>query len=777
MEFPGGFIYNKKGHLPFFLIIAPLFLYLILIFVIPLPRRAIYVPYGRIIRYRDGRIMRMYVSSDEKWRFFIPLDSISPLLLKTTLAYEDRHFFWHLGINPLAILRALIVNVRHGKVVQGGSTLSMQLARIMEPKKRTIWAKLIEAFRANQMEIRLGKRRILELYFNLAPYGGNVEGIKAASLFYLGKSPEDINTFEAAFLVAIPQSPTERMPLPHNRHRIKKAVKKVLSAMLKDGIIDRRSFMEMIGREPVFYVRKPIIEAPHAADFIKMLYPDSLDIVSSIDRTVQKKAEGILNSYADYLKSHGAEDASIVVIENSTRKVRAIVGSLDYFDRRDGQVLGFYSFRSPGSALKPFLYTLALEKGIITSESLLPDAPLQFGDFSPKDFDEKYRGLVTAEYALSHSLNIPFVYLLRLVGYKNFIKILNRGGLKEMKRGRYYGLPVITGAKEVRLIDLTNLYVSLARGGMHGKYILLEHEKLNKEFPLFKSGAVYITLKALSLRNRPDKPVLGNLIREEYGPVYWKTGTSWGRRDALSIGFREHYTVGVWSGNFDGRGFRDIVGAILSAPIMFDILKAIDGGYFSGNFSWTEKALSEITLFDVCAFSGYRPTKYCRKHKKVMVLKSQLPYRLCPYHKLYRIEKQTGYRACPEKHYRKGELIDSIFLVLPQPARKIFGKSYAPPSFGPDCKLASDKKGFYIVSPQKDAHYFIEKDVNFEQGIPLIAYTDSKNPEISWFVDGEFYGKSKSGEALKLIINSGSHTVYAQDMDGRSASVDITVNK
>ncbi len=772
-----GFIYSRRKLKSTLLILSPLFLYIFLIFAIPLPERALHIPYGRIIRYRDGKIMRMYVSSDEKWRFYVPLDSISPFLIKTTLAYEDRHFFRHLGINPFSILRALIVNISHRRIVQGGSTLSMQLARIMEPKKRTVWAKLWEAFRANQMEIRLGKKRILELYFNLAPYGGNVEGIKAASLFYLGKSPGDVNIFESAFLVSIPQSPTERIPLPHNREKIKKAMKRVLDAMLREHIIDKKTYAEMVKREPVFYVRRPVIEAPHAADFIKMMYPDSLDVVSSIDRAIQKKVEGVLDSYSDYLKSHGAEDASVVVIENSTRKVRALVGSLNYFDKNDGQVLGFYSFRSPGSALKPFLYALAIEKGIITSESLLLDAPLRFGDFSPKDFDEKYRGLVHAEYALSQSLNVPFVYLLRKVGYRDFINLLNKGGLREPVRGRYYGLPVITGGREVRLIDLTNLYVTLARGGMHGRYVLLEHDAIDNEFPLLKSGAVYITLNALSLRNRPDKPVLGNLIREEYGPVYWKTGTSWGRRDALSIGFREHYTVGVWSGNFDGRGFKDIVGAVLSAPIMFDILKAIDDGYFSGKFDWTDKALSEITLVDVCAFSGYKPTKHCKTHKKVMALISQLPYVKCPYHRLYRVEKKTGYRACPSKHYKEGELMDSVFLVVPSPARKVLGKEYAPPSFSPDCKLASDKKGFYIVSPKNDTHYFIEKDVNFEQGIPLLAYTDSKNPEISWFVDGVFYGKSESGEVLNLVLDRGTHVIYAQDTEGRGTSVTITVGK
>ncbi len=387
----------------------------------------------------------------------------------------------------------------------------------------------------------------------------------------------------------------------------------------------------------------------------------------------------------------------------------------------------------------------------------------------------KYRGLVKAQDALSQSLNIPFVYLLRETGYKDFIALLNRGGLEEPVEGRYYGLPVITGGREVRLIDLTNMYVSLARGGQHAEYILLEKNRIDNERELLKAGSVYLTLAAISKRNRPDKPVLGNLLASEYGPVFWKTGTSFGRRDALSIGFREHYTVGVWVGNFDGRGGKDIVGAILAAPLMFDILKSIDGGYFSGDFPWKDKALSELTEVDVCAFSGYKPTENCHRRVKTLAMREQLPYKRCPYHKLYKIEKKTGYRACPQKEYKKNELKDSIFVVLPSPIRKVLGDKYSPPAFSQDCRTMSVKKGLFIVSPTNNAHYFVAKDVNFRQAVVLLAFTDSKFPELYWFIDGRFYMEGKSGEALTWQPVPGMHRIYVQDRDGRSAQIIVTV--
>ncbi len=771
------YVSGKRDLIRAFFILLPLIVYVVLLFLVPLPERLLKPSYGRIIRYRDGKVMRMYLSEDDKWRFYTPIDSVSEDFIKATLSYEDRYFYYHLGVNPFSILRAMWVDISHGKVIEGGSTLTMQLARILEPRRRTVFAKIIEAFRANQMELRLGKKRILEAYFNFAPYGGNVEGIKAASLFYLGKMPSQIDYKDASFLVSIPKSPTHRMPLPQNTERIKNAMRMVAHAMLKSHIITHRKYIEIVNKKPLFYVRRPVIEAPHAADFLRIKYPDSLDIKSSIDKSIQNRVEKIVASYKQYIRSHGARDISVVVIENSTRKVRALVGSFDYFDPNGGAILGFNSFRSPGSALKPFLYALSIQKGVITPKSLLLDAPLRFSEFTPEDFDKRYRGLVSAEDALSLSLNIPFVYLLKETGYKEFVELLDRAGLSEPMKGRYYGLPVITGGREVRLIDLTNLYVTLARGGMHSEYRLLEEGENYSEVKLLEPGAVYLTLNAISRRNRPDKPVLGNLIRSKYGPVFWKTGTSFGRRDALSIGFREHYTVGVWVGNFDGSGAMDIVGAILASPVMFDILKSIDGDYFSGKFRWTNKALSELTLVDVCAFSGYKPTENCKTHIKVLALLSQLPYRRCPYHRLYRIEKKTGFRACPGKIYKKGELKDSIFVVIPSPARKILGESFSAPEFPPDCNRLSKKKGLFIVSPQNGVNYFVARDVNFKQGISFLAFTDSKSPEISWFVDGKFYRKGRSGEPVKWSPVLGRHVVYAQDNDGRFKSVEINVKR
>ncbi len=727
--------------------------------------------YSRVVRYRDGTIMRIYITGDEKWRIHCPITRIDTNLVKATLCYEDKYFYWHRGVNVFALARALYKDVKARKVVQGGSTLSMQLARITEHRPRTVISKFIEIVRAIQFEIKLGKRSILEAYFNLAPYGGNIEGVAAASRFYFGKSPRHLSPSEIAFLVSLPRSPSKRNPRTGNLNDIKKGRNRVLKSMFKAKLIDRKTYMRILHTQPLYYTHSLPCEAPYAADFIKGKYPDLLDIKSSIDRGIQVNVENIVKSYKKYVNSLGASNISAVVIENSTGKVRALVGSLDYWDRTiDGQVIGFDSYRSPGSALKPFLYTLAIQNGIISSQSLLIDVPTSFGSFSPVNFDERYRGLVKAEDALSFSLNVPFVYLLRKTGYREFLKLLKQGGLKGPVKGEYYGLALITGGMEVKLINLTNMYTALARGGAYAPYSLLKDSNIGKEKVLFQPGAVYITLSALSKRGRPDFPALGKILKQKQGPCFWKTGTSFGRRDAWSIGFRGKYTVGVWCGNFDGRGAQGIVGALAAAPVMFDIIGAVDGGYFNGKFPWTKKALSQLDSMEVCAFSGYKPTSACNSTKKVLVLKNAHVYEACPFHRIFSVEKHTGARACPLKSYKPGDIVRKSFLVVPPSVRKILGDTLTAPSYTSDCRLGGKRTGLVIVSPHNGTHYISPRDVNFKNGILLMAYTGSRNRQIYWFINGKLSVKTLSGESKGLKLARGKYNIVAVDTDGHTKS-------
>ena len=728
--------------------------------------------WSRIVRFHDGQVMRVYISPDEKWRVFVPLERMDPLLVKTTLAYEDRHFYSHPGVNPPALLRAALQNVKAGRIRSGGSTLTMQLARIAEPKRRNIPGKCWEMLRAMQFEMRLGKDRILELYLNLAPYGGNVEGVGAATLGYYGILPDKLTPLEIAFLVSLPQAPTLRRP--GWKPSARPGRETVLSVMLRQGLIDQDEYEHGQAASVPTGFRPFPFEAPHAADFLTIADSTRQDITSTLDRTVQQQVENIVMSYKRKINRAGATNASVVVIENSTRKVRALVGSLDYFDSEtDGQVRGFYAFRSPGSTLKPFLYILALESGVVNGEMLIEDAPYKFGDFEPVDFSGTWQGLVRAEDALAYSLNLPFILMLRRLGYTRFTGRLLEDGFGGTLEYGSYGLPIITGGMDVRLLDLTNLYVTLARGGLHGSYTLLESSAIGPENKLFRPGAVYLAMKALCKRNRPDAPNLTGFALPR-GKICWKTGTSFGRRDAWSLGFQKDFTVGVWVGNFSGEGSDSIVGATVSAPIMFDIIRCLEDEW-QGRFGWHDLALAEIESMKVCKYSGYRPGQYCALEKNVAVLENAHSYIECPFHKKYIVEKKTGYRASPWKKYRPGELADRIMVIYPPQVQKVLGMKGREPQYPPENRLVEERSTLQVTSPVDGGAYFIPWGVKNADRIPLKAFTSCKDGKVHWFVNDRYRGFTESGETMEVEPAGALMKIVAEDGAGAIKVIRVSV--
>ncbi len=708
-----------------------------------------------------GEVLRVYLSRDDKWRIPVSLVRVDPLFLKALVRSEDRFFWCHPGINPLSVGRALGQNIRAGRVVSGASTLTMQLARLIRPAPRNLMSKLREAIFSLTLERFLKKELILELYLSLAPYGGNLEGVAAASLAYFGKTPENLEPHEVAFLLTLPRAPS----LPRKKRRAMRDV--LLRKMWRWGLITREEFERSL-KIPLPR-RKPFPKrAPHLCDFLKEKFP-GVFINSTVDPVVQGKVEKVLSLHRRRLEELGASQAAVVVIENSPGKLRAAVGSLDYWNSPGGQIKGFNLFRSPGSALKPFIYIMALEKGAITTESLLPDAPLSFGGFSPRDFDSSWRGLVKAEDALSLSLNLPFVYLLRQVGYREFLRRLKEGGVVGPFPDENYGLSAAIGGMEVRLMDLTNLYSSLARGGIFKQVAMVKGEG-GKGRRIFQAGAVYLALRALSRRGRPDAPSL-KYFTFPNAVVYWKTGTSWGRRDAWSLGFSRKYTVGVWVGNFDSRGSPGIVGARAAGPLMFDIFRALERKVWSGKYPWFPRAREELVPERVCAFSGYPPSSACPHTGEVLVLKNAHPYLKCPFHREFVVEARTGYRACPFKEYREGEVVHKTFLVFPPAVREVLGKG-APPQFSPDCRL-SRGGGLRILSPQPDSTYVLSPGVRGADRIVFQAV--SGEGKIYWFCDGKFLGTSSSGEVVRFPLPRGTHRILAQGEDGSRASVKIKV--
>ncbi len=745
----------------------PLFLFLILVYIIPLPERLTTIDFSTVVKDKNGKILRVYLTSDQKKRIFTPLEKIDPLLIKSTIAYEDRFYYFHPGFNPISIIKAAYIDLKNRKIITGASTIPMQLARIVEPRPRTIKSKIIEVFRAIQFTFRLGKKKTLELYLNLAPYGGNIEGVGAASLSYFGKLPEKLQPGEIAFLVSLPQSPGLRMPGAKDR---KDARDMVLKRMLRNHLINKTEYKKAFEIPPPEKILKFPFYAPHMCNFAKKLYPEKREIVLSLDLNIQKKCEAILKAYSNHLKLNGATNASVVVIDNYNSKIIAAIGSLNYFDRENsGQVIGFAAYRSPGSALKSFLYALALEKGVITTESLIEDAPYNLNGFSPKNFSGKWYGLIKAEDALSFSLNMPFAILLRRTGYIDFVNLLKNGGVKGLLDDDAYGLAIITGGMETRLIDLTNLYSSLARGGKFIKWSILKNEKTKKMRTILRYGSCYLTLKALKKRGRPDAPELKNFIFPS-GDIYWKTGTSWGRRDAWSIGFKNRYTVGVWCGNFDGTGAQGIVGSNLAAPIMFDIIKAIDRENKKLNWEW--KGIADTENINVCKLSGYKPNNFCPETKIILSVKGVHPYTLCQFHKRVIVEKRTGKLACPEKNYKHGELKEKTIVVFPPLVSFVLKRGYMP-SYPDDCGTVGEKSKIKILSPMPDTSIIIPEGMAFCSKIPLQATTTASNGKIYWFVNDRFVGKTNSEE--KIFISPTEKVLKIVAIDSSSSIARTTV--
>ena len=513
---------------------------------------------------REGRLLRAYATPQGRWRLPATVADVDPRFLKLLLAYEDRRFRDHAGIDPLATMRAAWQWAGTGRVISGGSTISMQVARLLEPRtERSMAAKLRQAVRAVELERALGKDAVLGLYLTLAPYGGNLEGVRAASLAYFGKEPRKLTLAEAALLVALPQSPEARRP-DRAADAARRARDRVLDRAAAAGVIppDEITYAK---REPVPQARRPMPAlAPHAADQAVAAAPQRKLHRLTIDAVLQKKLEALAR---ERVKSFGTDlSLAILAVDHATGEVLARVASADYFnERRAGQVDMTDALRSPGSALKPFIYGLAFEDGIAHPETMIEDRPVRYGAYAPENFDLTFQGTVTARRALQLSLNVPAVALLDGVGASRLNARLTQAGASlVLPKGEAPGLAMALGGLGIKLSDLTMLYAGLARGGQ----VLPLYERIGDsgEPPsprrLLDPVAAWYVGNVLSGTPPPENAAGGRIA--------YKTGTSYGFRDAWSVGFDGRRTIGVWVGRPDSAPVPGLVGRTAAAPILFD---------------------------------------------------------------------------------------------------------------------------------------------------------------------------------------------------------------
>ena len=521
---------------------------------------------ARVVLAEDGTPLWRFADADGVWRYPVGPDEVSPLYLEALLAYEDRWFYQHPGVNPMALARAAWLNLRGGRVVSGGSTLSMQVARLLEPHDRTLPGKLRQLWRTAQLEWHLSKREILQLYLNRAPFGGTLQGVAAASWAYLGKSPRHLTPAEAALLAVLPQAPSRLRPDRHPA-RAQRARDKVLQRLAEYQVWPSQRIAE--ARE------EPLLLAPRQEPALAPLLARRLNTASSpplirttIDAALQRRLEDLLLGWRARLPERTS--AALLVVETQSMAVRAYLGSIDLGDqRRFGHVDMIHALRSPGSTLKPFLYAMAMDDGLIHSESLLQDVPRRYGDYRPGNFSMGFSGPVSASSALALSLNLPAVQLLEAYGPKRFAAQMRMGGMPLLLPPLAEpNLSLILGGAGSRLEDLVGGYAAFARGG-HSAKIRLQPQDPLLERRLLSPGSAWITRRILSGLARPDRDPNAELVQRPQ--LAWKTGTSYGFRDAWSVGVGPRYLIGVWIGRPDGTPVPGQFGLASAAPLMLQV--------------------------------------------------------------------------------------------------------------------------------------------------------------------------------------------------------------
>jgi penicillin-binding protein 1C len=692
----------------------------------PFPCEAIKnIQYSKCIFDSQGNLLRAFTNKDGLWLMPVELKEINPQLINATLSIEDNRFRKHFGVDPFAVMRAARLNFKNGKTISGASTISMQVIRIIENRKRSLSNKIIEAVHAIKIEMLYSKDEILKLYFEIAPYGGNIHGVKAASLRYFNKYPADLTLSECALLAGIPQSPTKLRP---NRYpdRAKKRRDRVLASMVRNGYITVAEDNEAI-KEPVLAGNNIFpIKAPHFANFVNSRCPAGKNIITTLDSNIQHFAELALKEAVQEMKPYGVTNGAVVVIENSTGKIRAMIGSADFFSKENaGQVNGALSKRCPGSTLKPFTYALGFEEGAYTPKMVLNDVPVQYDGYAPLDYDKEFRGPVTVREALVDSLNIPAVEALDKIGYRKLYQFLKDSGITTLKKlPDHYGLALTLGSGDVNLLELTNAYATLARLGEYKPYTFIEGEATPSRQLLSKSAA-YLVADIISDTRRLQE--IGIYRDEKVHPkVAWKTGTSYGHKDAWTICYNPEYTVGIWFGNFSARPARVLVGVNAAAPLA---IKIFDWLYVKRPAPWYQVPDS-IEERKVCALSGEPVSDSCEHSVTDLYIKHNSLTKKCTVH-------------------------EKVFVVS---NRAI--------------DLDEDKPK--IISPSHKCEYFVS-GVPGERKLSLEASGSLDADKLFWFVDGKFYNTSLNGDKILWDMELGRHRITCADSIGRSASIIVVV--
>lgn len=726
--------------------------------------------YSQIIKDENGEILRIFLNSNDQWCFPSPDNQDIPEKLKTSVIYyEDEYFRWHLGVNPISVGRAAIQNVKNNRIVSGASTITMQLARLMQPKERSFTNKIAEIFLAVKLELYYSKNEILQLYLNHAPYGGNIRGYQAASLRYFQKMPNQLSWAQSASLAVLPNAPGIVSPSANKKLLLTKR-NLLLKKLLDKTVIDSATYSLAIN-EPIPQKAYPFsITAPHLTQKIQSQYGNRNIVETTINKKIQTHIEYLCRHHSAYLKRLGIKNCAALVIETKTGKIKSYVGSANFFDyKSQGQVDGVMAPRSSGSVLKPFLYALCMDEGIIIPQTLIKDVPSYFDAFSPKNADFKYDGVVTASEALVRSLNIPAVRLLNTYGVYSFYTFLKNAGLSTLFRSAEdYGLPLIIGGAEVNMKDMAKLFQGLGNQGVFIEPYFLKSDSINQQnttAQLISPGACYLTLEALKNLKRPGAEYYWQQFQDQK-PIAWKTGTSYGQKDAWAIGVTPQWTIAIWAGNFDGEGNPNLSGAGSAGPLLFDIVNYLD---VDPQHPWFEFEEYDFQQAIICKETGFVTGPYCDHRDTTWVPANMKSLKLCPYHKNVYVDKSEHHTVCSycwdNDHHSKH------YLVFPAEVntelRKRGHLAQILPSHNSKCKKIAADHPLYIEYPRDSARVWIPRDFNgeYQKLVVKIAHNNFEK-NIFWYLDDIYLGETKQKNNLAITVNNGWHNITVKDQDG-----------
>lgn len=747
-----------------------------------LPENLFHDPYSTVLEDRDGRLLGALIAGDGQWRF--PDGKDVPEKFKDAIiTFEDKRFYKHPGADFLSLARATQQNIKSGKIISGGSTLSMQVIRLSRKNKsRTFFEKIIELILATRLELRYSKDEILGVYAAHAPFGGNVVGLDAACWRYFGRNASQLSWADAALLAVLPNNPS-LIHLGKNRDRLKNKRDRLLSRLLRDKKMDSISF-ELARAEPI--PENPLAlpkKAPHLLSRISKEGFAQQRVLSTIDETLQSRVNDIVDQHHQSLKGNQVFNAAAIVLEVETGKVLAYVGNTNSGHEHGEQVDVIMARRSTGSILKPFLYAAMLDEGKLLPGMLVPDVPITINGFSPKNFSKQYDGVVAADQALIRSLNVPAVYELKEYRYEKFYELLTQVGITTLNQpADHYGLSLILGGAEGTLWDITGAYASMARTlnnyfespGSHRYsrkdfhapvYFISDSLKNeNKEETSWLSAAsLYLTLDVLKEVFRPGEETgWRNFYSSK--KIAWKTGTSHGLRDAWAVGVNGDYAVGVWVGNADGEGRPGLTGTESASPILFDIFSQLPGT------SWFQQPLPELANIVVCVQSGMRATELCGRTKEIHVTQAGLQTASCRYHQKIHVSADGKHRVhsdCePVSHMQSVS-----WFVLP-PVQEYYFKtknlSYkALPPFRNDCSNPASLASMDLIYPKQNAHIFIPRLMDGQLGSSLfeVAHRNSQIT-IFWHLDGNYLESTKGTHRISVAPQPGKHTLTLIDEAG-----------